>query len=89
MIITRVTETDAEGNIVVSLAMTRDQFTYLMNVGLGVLLASGAATMQEMSRAQFDETLGQSNNETVIEGVVVPSAAVETSYEEPKNGDIH
>lgn len=86
MIVTRITEEDEEGNVFVSLAMTKEQATYLMNVGLGILLANGAATLKDMTRQQFNEETTQEMEVSVVENV--PSPAISTSQTETANENI-
>ena len=76
MIIRRITE-EIDGEVEVNLAMTKDQATYLMNVGLNLLLSAGDATIKDMSRQEFEKEV--TTDTAVDEGV--PSPANEQSEE--------
>lgn len=83
MIVTKISE-EKDGQVEVSLAMTKDQAVYLMNVGLGILLAHGAATVKEMTRAQFDEEQQTLEASAAATETGVPSPAT-ASKEEMKH----
>ena len=77
MIVRRVSDVK-DGQVEVSLVLSAEQASYIMNVGLATLVASGAATIQEMTRAQHEADIAQQ------EGADVPSpASEESTYENP------
>lgn len=80
IIVRRITDTK-DGNVDLSLAMSNEQAQYIMSVGLATLVASGAAVIQDMTRAQFDAETTQ--QQAVEENVPEPAVEVPADEDSP------
>lgn len=79
MIVRRISE-EKDGQVEVSLAMSKDQATYLMNVGLSSLIATGMAVIQDMTRQQFEEEM-KTLDAAEESGAPAPAVQQETNDE--------
>lgn len=75
MIVRRIVK-DVDGNLEGTFALTQEQASFLINMGLITLIAAGTASIQDMTQEEFEEQAKASKDAQADEGnsvVTIPA----------------